>query len=92
MVDLNFKYYLHFHCNLTAAMYKLARYLSHNNLANNKISKVGFYMYLCGLKIVLEVRILMKWISFFFIVKVSHYQILGNASKVSTASTHVFHC
>ena len=45
--------------------YKLVRYLSHNNLANNKISKVDYYMYAYRLEII---RNLMKWFSFFFIV------------------------
>ena len=45
--------------------YKLVRYLSHNNLANNKISKVDYYMYAYRLEIV---RNLMKWFGFFSIV------------------------
>ena len=45
--------------------YKLVRYLSHNNLANNKRSKVDYYMYAYRLEII---RNLMKWFSFFFIV------------------------
>ena len=44
---------------------KFVRYLSHNNLPNNKISKVDYYMYAYRLEIV---RILMKWFTFFFIV------------------------